>query len=264
MSFEAVLKKIPARYILGLTATPYRKDGHQAIIHMQCGAIRHELKEVDGPPLTKRVIVRETEFKMPDDAGPQPPIHLVWEKLVADPERLELVARDLRASIEAGRFPLVISERKEHLALLLRLFEKRLMGLGAKGFVLTGNMGKKARAAVLDEIDSAPEAGIKPYVLATGSFIGEGFDLPSLDTLIIAMPVSFKGKLIQYAGRLHRASPGKSDAIIYDYLDASSALTVSMFRKRIAAYRKMNYQIETQSGSRAGRMSREQSDFFFR
>lgn len=264
MSFEAVLKKIPARYILGLTATPYRKDGHQAIIHMQCGAIRHELKEVDGPPLTKRVIVRETEFKMPDGAGPQPPIHLVWEKLVADPERLERVARDLRASIEAGRFPLVISERKEHLALLLRLFEKRLAGLGAKGFVLTGNMGKKARAAVLDEIDSAPEAGIKPYVLATGSFIGEGFDLPSLDTLIIAMPVSFKGKLIQYAGRLHRASPGKSNAIIYDYLDASSALTVSMFRKRIAAYRKMNYQIETQSGSRAGRMSREQSDFFFR
>lgn len=100
VSFEAVLKKIPARYILGLTATPYRKDGHQAIIHMQCGPIRHELKEVDGPPLEKRVIVRETAFKMPDDAGPQPPIHLVWERLVEDPERLEIVARDLRVSIE--------------------------------------------------------------------------------------------------------------------------------------------------------------------
>ncbi len=78
------------------------------------------------------------------------------------------------------------------------------------------------------------------------------------------MPVSFKGKLIQYAGRLHRASPGKSDVIIYDYLDPASALMVSMFRKRIAAYRKMNYQIEAQSGSRAARMSRQQRDFFFR
>ena len=117
---------------------------------------------------------------------------------------------------------------------------------------------------MLGEIGSAPEAGIRPYMLATGSFIGEGFDLPKLDTLIIAMPVSFKGKLIQYAGRLHRASPGKSDVIIYDYLDPSSALMVSMFRKRIAAYRKMNYKIEAQSGSRAARMSRQQSDFFFR
>ena len=98
VSFEAVLKKIPARYVLGLTATPYRKDGHQGIIHMQCGPIRHELKDVDGPRLMKRVIVRETAFKIPDDAGPQPPIHLIWEKLVADPERLEIVAHDLRVS----------------------------------------------------------------------------------------------------------------------------------------------------------------------
>lgn len=264
VSFEAVLKKIPARYVLGLTATPYRKDGHQAIIHMQCGPIRHELKEVDGPKLTKRVIVRETSFKMPEDVGPQPAIHLVWEKLIADPDRLEIVADDLRSSLEAGRFPLVISERKEHLALLSRVFDEKMASLKVKGFVLTGGMGKKARATTLAEIQAAPDSGIKPYVLATGSFIGEGFDLPALDTLIIAMPVSFKGKLIQYAGRLHRASPGKSDAIIYDYLDASSALTVSMFRKRIAAYRKMDYQIETQAGGRASRMSHTQRDFFSR
>lgn len=131
-----------------------------------------------------------------------------------------------------------------------------------KGFVLVGGMGKKARAVILSEIQAAPEAGIKPYILATGSFIGEGFDLPALDTLIIAMPVSFKGKLIQYAGRLHRASSGKSDAIIYDYLDVSSALTVSMFRKRLTAYRKMEYQVETQSGTRSSRISGMQYNFF--
>src|SRR4029079_18198304 len=95
LSFEKVSKRIPARYVLGLTATPYRKDGHQAIIHMQCGPVRYEMQRVDGPELKKLVIVRETSFKMPEDAGPQPPIHLVWENLVADTERLELVASDL-------------------------------------------------------------------------------------------------------------------------------------------------------------------------
>jgi hypothetical protein len=196
LSFEKVSKRIPARYVLGLTATPYRKDGHQAIIHMQCGPVRHEIKESESSNLEKRAVIRETGFRMPDDAGPQPPIHLVWEQLVADPARLDLVARDLRDSLEAGRFPLVISERKEHLALLAKNFEEKLQGLSVKGFLLTGGMGKKARAGTLAEIKAAPAAGIRPYILATGSFIGEGFDLPALDTLIIAMPVSFKGKMI--------------------------------------------------------------------
>jgi superfamily II DNA or RNA helicase len=262
VSFDRVLQKSPARYVIGLTATPYRKDGHQAIIHMQCGPTRYEMKQIDGPAMTKRVVVRETAFKMPDDLGPQPAIHLVWEKLVADPARLDLVARDLREAIERGRFPLVISERKEHLALLQKVFDDRLHDLGAKGFVLIGGMGKKARTATLEQINAALDAKTRPYILATGSFIGEGFDLPALDTLIIAMPISFKGRMIQYAGRLHRASPGKTQVVIYDYLDASSALTVSMFKKRLVAYRKMEYQIEAEAGSWANRMNKNQTDFF--
>jgi superfamily II DNA or RNA helicase len=262
VSFDKVLQQSPARYILGLTATPYRKDGHQAIIHMQCGPTRYEVKHVDGPTLKKRVIVRETKFKLPDELGPQPAIHLVWENLVADPARLDLVARDLRRALEQGRFPLVISERKEHLARLKEVFDERLQDFGAKGFTLVGGMGKKARAATLEAIKSALEAKTHPYILATGSFIGEGFDFPALDTLIVAMPVSFKGKIIQYAGRLHRASPDKTEVQIYDYLDASSALTVSMFRKRLAAYRKMEYQIEAETGSRANRITSSQRDFF--
>lgn len=262
LSFEKVSKRIPARYVLGLTATPYRKDGHQAIIHMQCGPIRYEIKEAESSKLAKRAIIRETSFRMPEDAGPQPAIHLVWERLVADPDRLDLVAEDLRTSLEAGRFPLVISERKEHLALLSKTFDEKLQGLPVKEFVLTGGMGKKARAAILSEVQAAPDAGIKPFILATGSFIGEGFDLPALDTLIIAMPVSFKGKMIQYAGRLHRANPGKKDAVIYDYLDSSSALTVSMFRKRLTAYRKMDYQIDAPPGTRASRIAAAQSPMF--
>jgi len=262
VSFDKVLQQSPARYILGLTATPYRKDGHQAIIHMQCGPTRYEVKHVDGPALTKRVIVRETTFKLPNDFGPQPPIHLVWEKLVADPARLDLVAQDLRHIIEQGRFPLVISERKEHLARLKEVFDERLQDIGTRGYTLIGGMGKKARTATLEAIKNAFDAKARPYILATGSFIGEGFDFPALDTLIVAMPVSFKGKIIQYAGRLHRVSPGKTEVQIYDYLDATSALTVSMFRKRLAAYRKMEYQIEAEGSSRAHRIAAPQKDLF--
>ncbi len=262
VSFEATLKKCSPKHMVGLTATPYRKDGHQSIIHMQCGPIRYEIKHVDGPALVKRVLVRETEFKMPEDAGPQPAIHLVWEKLVADRTRLDLVANDFVDALDRSRFPLIISERKEHLALLAEAFDKKLAGRGAKSFTLVGGMGKKARAAVLSEINATVTSKNPAYIMATGSFVGEGFDLPALDTLIIAMPVSFKGKLIQYAGRLHRAFAGKSEALIHDYLDSSSALTVSMFKKRVAAYKMMGYRIETSDTGKAQRIVYGQGSLF--
>ena len=254
VSFERVLRQSPARYVTGLTATPYRKDGHQAIIHMQCGPVRYEIEHVEGAILRKQVIVRESPFEVPTALGPQPPIHLVWENLIADPDRLNLVARDLRAAIVAGRFPLVVSERKEHLAKLNAVFAAALGDLDAKGFTLVGGMGKKARSSALEEIRATLGGKTRPYILATGSYVGEGFDLPALDTLIIAMPISFKGRMIQYAGRLHRHCPGKTDVVIYDYLDVASALTISMFRKRLLAYRKMDYEIVTEAGSRARRI----------
>ena len=170
VSFDKVLHKSPARHVVGLTATPYRKDGHQAIIHMQCGPSRYEIKQVDGPTLKKRVTVRETAFRIPDDLGPQPAIHLIWEHLIADPARLDLVASDLRTTIERGRFPLVISERKEHLALLHRVFDERLRDLGAKGFVLIGGMGKKARSGTLMNKEPRSIKKERPYILATELF----------------------------------------------------------------------------------------------
>ncbi len=254
ISFETVLKKCRARYVLGLTATPYRKDGHQAIIHMQCGPIRHEMAEASSMLIEKKVIIRETSFRMPPESPPQPPIHEVWERLVTDPNRLLMVAEDLKASLEANRFTLVISERKQHLELLAEAFQNALSGLNAKSFLLVGGLGKKVRAKILDEINAAIQNRERFYILATGSFIGEGFDLPVLDTLLIAMPVSFKGKLIQYAGRLNRISENKKDILIYDYLDAASGLTVSMFKKRLAAYKKMGYQIETEPDGKAERL----------
>jgi superfamily II DNA or RNA helicase len=123
-------------------------------------------------------------------------------------------------------------------------------------------LGKKARAEAHADIAATIGTETRPYIMATGSFVGEGFDLPALDTLIIAMPVSFKGKMIQYAGRLHRAHVGKTEALIYDYLDSSSALTASMFRKRLSAYKLMGYQIDAPEGARAQRIVGGQASLF--
>jgi superfamily II DNA or RNA helicase len=143
------------------------------------------------------------------------------------------------AALGAGRFPLVLSERREHLQTLKARMEA--LAPQAQAFVLVGQMGKKERKKVLEDIDALAAAGGRPYLLATGSFIGEGFDLPALDTLFLAMPVAFKGKLIQYAGRLHRAHPGKSRVEIYDYVDTQLPLTMSMLRKRQKTYKFMGY-----------------------
>ncbi|MEA1926932.1 MAG: DEAD/DEAH box helicase family protein, partial [Candidatus Auribacterota bacterium] len=246
-SFESVIKIIPARYFLGLTATPYRKDGHQPIIFMQCGPIRHEMMDVTGVRLEKRVIVRETSFSMPSETGPQPQIHEVWEKMSSDPIRLNLIACDVIQILQSGRFPLILSERKNHLRLLSESIREKLNDFSTREFLLTGDMGKKARKKSFAEIQKILETNVKPYILATGSLIGEGFDLPQLDTLVLGMPIAFKGRVVQYAGRLHRKAAGKSNVLIYDYLDKASGLTISMFRKRVSAYKKMGYHIDMNS-----------------
>ncbi len=254
-SFESVIKIIPARYFLGLTATPYRKDGHQPIIFMQCGPIRYEMEDVTGVRLDKRVIVRETSFSMPHEAGSQPPIHEVWEEMSSDFDRLNLIAHDVEQILRSGRFPLILSERKKHLRLLSESIHEKIGVFPAKEFFFASEMGKKARKKALEEIQETLGTNIRPYILATGSLIGEGFDLPELDTLVLGMPIAFKGRVVQYAGRLHRKTASKSDILIYDYLDKSSGLTISMFRKRIAAYKKMGYRIEMNSadGNRSRR-----------
>lgn len=241
VTFEAILKRSSARFILGLTATPYRKDGHQKILFMQCGPVRHEIKTSGDPHIAKRVAVKETNFKLSQDLGHRPPIHIVWDQLTADIGRQKLIAKDVIDSVAALRFPLVISDRKEHLEAL----EKEITNLSSSVRVLRleGGMGKKARKAIMEEAKKAADENSPICLLATASLIGEGVDIPRLDTLILAMPISFKGRMVQYAGRLHRKWPGKKDVVIYDYLDTCSGLTVSMYRKRLQAYKSMGYQI---------------------
>jgi superfamily II DNA or RNA helicase len=250
-SFEPALRNISALYFFGLTATPYRKDGLQAIIHMQCGPIVYTMKESEEQKdIDRKVIIRETSFRMPPESPPQPPIHEIWNYLVMDDNRLQQIVSDVIKSLRDRQFPLILSDRRDHLEALYNSISQNTAELKAKGFLLTSGMGKRAMKKLLAEIQEMLVQGELPFILSTGSLIGEGFDLPELSALFLAMPISFKGRIVQYAGRMHRTSGKKDSVWIYDYVDSNLGLGISMFRKRVPTYKKMGYSIQIDDGSR--------------
>ena len=244
VSFEDILKQLPARYVLGLTATPYRKDGLEKILFQQCGPIRYEMKLSDRVNLIKIVHFYETGFKTPEELGQKPPYHLLIQHLVTDLKRNQIIADRAVNAINKKRVPILISDRKDHLDLLSNIIAAKSLDL--KIFQLDGDLTGKKRKLALAAIEQSIKAKEKILLMATSSLIGEGFDLPELDTLILASPLSFEGRIIQYAGRLHRASDGKSDVQIIDFIDSFSAIFSKMYRNRLKAYRKMGYSVNNQ------------------
>jgi superfamily II DNA or RNA helicase len=239
VTFEQVLRQVKARYVIGLTATPYRRDGQQPIILMQCGPVRHTVSQKDRQSqelLRHRLICRDTSFTTPIQEG-EASIHDIYAALVADEARNELILNDLLQALEEGRSPILLTERREH----LEFFTCRLAKSGRHVVVLRGGMGAKQCRAVAEQIASIP-GNEKRVLLATGRYIGEGFDDARLDTLFLAMPVSWKGTLVQYAGRLHRIHAGKAEVCIYDYVDRNSPTLMRMFYKRLRGYRAMGYE----------------------
>ncbi len=248
LSFEQVLKQLPVRFVLGLTATPYRKDGLQKIIQFQCGPIRHEVRTLEIGDVPKRVVVRETGFSIPEEAGPMAAFHVVWHYLVRDAARTEMIAGDVVRALLESRVPLVISDRKEHLQSLCEAIQGQSSGADIRMFRLDGEVPLPERKRMMSELRTAIEEKQKACLVSTASLIGEGFDLPALDTLFMALPISFKGRLVQYAGRLQRPSAGKKDVLVYDYVDTSCAMTLKMYRNRLRAYRYMGYVVEEPPG----------------
>lgn len=235
-SFEAILKRVRAQFVLGLTATPIRRDGQQPIIFMQCGPIRHVAAKATGAPseLEVRPLLRHERIDLPPASG----IQEVFRHLANDTQRTEIVAGEVRAAFVAGRKVLVLTERTEHLAAI----EAALNGTIARLFVLHGRMSKKQRAGLIEEIDALPPAAPR-ILLATGKLVGEGFDHPPLGTLVLAMPISWKGTLAQYAGRLHREHASKADVRIIDIVDTGHPALHRMWEKRRRGYRAMGYRI---------------------
>jgi superfamily II DNA or RNA helicase len=238
VSFERVLSEAKARFVLGLTATPQRRDGHHPIIEMQLGPVRHRIdvkNQAAGRPFDHKLIVRETEFKLSEsnsDAG----IQEIYGALARDDTRNRRILDDVIAALEEGRSPILLTERKDHVEYLansLRSFVRHIV-------VLQGGMSAKKRREAVEHLAAIPDDEER-LVLATGRYIGEGFDDARLDTLFLAMPISWKGTLIQYSGRLHRHHPGKEEVRIYDYVDREAPMLARMFEKRLRTYRAIGY-----------------------
>jgi superfamily II DNA or RNA helicase len=239
-NFERVLAEARAKFVVGLTATPKRKDGHHPIIAMQCGPIRVKVnakEQAATRPFEHEVVVRATTYRLPEhlvDAG----IQEIYSQLIADESRTSLIIADVLDAIAGGRSPLVLTERREHLDDLAN----RLTSHVPHVLVLKGGMGARQRKQLVDRLAAVPTD--EPRVLlATGRYIGEGFDDARLDTLFLTLPVSWRGTIHQYAGRLHRTHAGKQLVQVFDYVDIHVPVLLRMLRKRIAGYEEIGYAV---------------------
>lgn len=236
VSFDAILKRTRAKYVLGLTATPIRRDGQQPIIFMQCGPIRHTAAKPAGAPQDLEVVPRSrfARIDLPSEAG----IQDVLRHLANDQDRTSAIAAEIQGAFAQGRKVLVLTERTEHLDAIRAALDGHEPG----PFVLHGRISKKQRGALIAQLDAlSPDA--PRILLAIGKLVGEGFDHPPLDTLVLAMPVSWKGTLQQYAGRLHREHVSKTGVRIIDFVDTGHPALFRMWDKRRRGYRAMGYRI---------------------
>ena len=236
VSFESYVRQAPARHFLGLTATPYRRDGLQEIITMQCGPIRHQIASSEGPAggLTLDLRIRETELAIP--TASETPIQEVFRLLVDNEARTRFICGDVTEALNEGRRCLVLSQWTEHCHLLA----DGLRAQGVSPLVLEGSLGKRARAAIIQQIETSPPAK-QLVIVATGQYLGEGFDAPRLDTLFLAFPVSFKGLVVQYTGRLMRAEEGKTIVRVYDYADIRVPVLRAMHTRRLTTYKSLGF-----------------------
>jgi superfamily II DNA or RNA helicase/very-short-patch-repair endonuclease len=282
-SFELVARRAKAKFFTGLSATVARKDGRHPIIFMQCGPVRHRVdarQQAAARPFTHSVLVRPTGFRGEtsishfakcDTGNPRVEFRKLYDALWRDEKRNAMICADVLSAVREKRSPLVLTERTEHLELLAG----RLTGKIPNVITLRGGMGRKAlqealgrlaespaqsvasqgtrngtplaRSPGLSRVSALPPEGGTPcedrVIVATGRFIGEGFDDPRLDTLFLALPVSWRGTVAQYVGRLHRLHEGKRAVRVYDYADLNVAMLANMFDRRCRGYESLGYTV---------------------
>ncbi len=240
VSFEAVIKACKAKYVLGLTATATRKDGHHPIIFMQCGSIRYKVdakEQAKLRPFNHKVVLRNTALTLDTTTVQKPSISHIYSEIMRDQRRNTLIVEDVLSAIKLGRCPLILTERKDHAV----FFEQHLSQFCKNVIVMVGGQNTKKRAAVKLQLETVPEYEER-IIIATGRYIGEGFDDKRLDTLFLTMPISWHGTLAQYAGRLHRNHAHKKEVVVYDYVDRQVPMLAKMAEKRMKGYAKIGYQ----------------------
>ena len=255
-SFDQILKSAKAQYVYGLTATPTRKDGHQPIIFMQCGPVRYRddaKRQAEKRPFDHFVIPRFTSLRIPlDKVEKDVSIQEHYSYMVVNEMRNQLIIDDVFESYESGRNCLVLTERTSHVELLAEKLREKIPEV----MTLRGGRGTKEAGEILQRISNTP-ADKQLTLVATGRYIGEGFDEPRLDTLFLTMPISWKGTLQQYAGRLHRLFESKNEVQIYDYVDTHVGVLERMYNKRLNGYASIGYK------AKGGSVGAESIDVIF-
>ena len=239
VNFEQILKTINAQYVYGLTATPIRKDGHQPIIFMQCGPIRYSADakaQMQTQTFQRLLVPRFTPFRLVSNKDLS--FAKVTQQIAEDEYRNLLIVKDVLEVLKEGRSPIILTSRTSHVALLSELIQPHCPSV----ITLVGSDSTKEKRQKMEQLQSIPPS--EPLVIvATGKYIGEGFDYARLDTLFLVSPVAWKGIVAQYAGRLHREHEGKQEVQIYDYIDIRVPVCESMYRKRLKGYASIGYRI---------------------
>lgn len=239
VTFENVLKGVKAHTVYGLTATPIRKDGHQPIIFMQCGPIRFSSdakSQIAKQSFERCLIPRFTSYRSITDDKQS--ITTLYQLLSKDEIRNTLIVEDVCKAVEAGRTPIILTNRTAHVTMLAEKLRDKVKNV----VTLTGTGNAKEKLETLQHLHEISRE--EPLaIVATGKYVGEGFDYPRLDTLFLALPISWKGLVAQYAGRLHRENEGKKDVRIYDYIDIHEPVCDNMYRKRLKGYASIGYKI---------------------
>ena len=238
VSFEKILKFATAKYVYGLTATPIRQDGHHPIIFMQCGEIAYKVNaenQANKRPFEHYLVPRFTGFKkvtLTDETN----VMKIQSELMTSEQRNNLIISDVKNAVNDGKTPIILTERAAHVEIIADALSRDYKNV----ISLIGKLSTKEKRESMERLKNAPKD--EPLiVVATGKYVGEGFDFPRLDTLFIAMPISWKGKVAQYAGRLHRLYDGKDEVLIYDYVDVHIPVLERMYHKRIKTYASIGY-----------------------
>lgn len=248
-AFFHVLNRIPARYWLGLTATPERRDGLEDLIYHQLGS-HHVTLEASGaghlPSSDSDLLaphpvlhVHPTQFRYIGQADPSAPGGMaeIYRSLIADEPRLEQIIADIVSAHADGANILVLTTWIDH----LNAIAERLRNDGKDVVVLSGQMKARQRREVSQQLANHTADAEPLLIVGTSSFIGEGFDCPALDTLFLAAPITFKNRLVQYVGRITRPHPTKTIATVHDYHDELTAVLASSLRKRAPGYTKLGF-----------------------
>ena len=241
VNFERILKYANARYVYGLTATSIRKDGHQPIIFMQCGPIRYSADakaQMASQTFTRLLVPRFTFYRELTDE--KSTYARMVQKMADDENRNGLIIEDVCVALKEGRSPIVLTNLTAHVETLASALIPHCKHV----ITLVGSESAKEKRQKMEYLQNIPSSE-SLVIVATGKYVGEGFDYPRLDTLFLALPVSWKGIIAQYAGRLHREYPGKKEVRIYDYIDIRVPMYDVMYKRRLRGYASVGYQIKS-------------------